>query len=137
VRFNTGLFADQPQELTMQAQNQLPKSGNSSDKSATTAPMLAQSGVSRDFHNLLADIEDLIKGATSLTGEELTEARNKLNTRIAQARAAAQDMSDSVVQRARQTATVANEYVHEQPWKALGAGIAIAFLLGFVMARRG
>ncbi|MBD9416977.1 DUF883 domain-containing protein [Pseudomonas sp. PDM16] len=119
----------------MQTQNHLPKAGNS-DKSAQRTPTLAQSGVSRDFHNLLADIEDLLEEATSLTGEELIEARDRLNTRIAEARATAQDVSDSVVQRARQTATVANEYVHEQPWRALGTGIAIAFLLGFVIARR-
>ncbi|MDD0841431.1 MULTISPECIES: DUF883 family protein [Pseudomonadaceae] len=121
----------------MQPQNHVPKSGNNSDKLDTASAMFKQSGVPRDFQNLLTDIEDLIKGATSLTGEELTEARNRLNARIAEVRVAVQNINDSVTQRARQTAAVANEYVHEQPWKALGTSVAIAFLLGFVVARRG
>lgn len=113
------------------------KTGTNTDKAISPEYALAPSGISREFNNLLADIEDLIKEATSLTGEDLTAARNKLNARIAEARAAAQVVSDSVVQRARQTAGVANDYVHEQPWKALGAGAAVAFLLGFILARRG
>lgn len=96
----------------------------------------AQSGVSREFYNFLADIEDLIKETTSLTGDELASARAKLNARVASAKATAEEVGDSIVQRAQQSASVTNAYVHEQPWKAMGAGAAIAFLLGFALARR-
>lgn len=104
---------------------------------ATNSQGGAQSNVSREFYNFLADIEDLIKETTSLTGEDLARARDKLNARIAAAKASAESVSESVGQRARQTANVTNAYVHEQPWKALGAGVAIAFLFGLVIARRG
>lgn len=96
----------------------------------------AQSSVSREFHNFLADIEDLIKETTSLTGDDLARARVKLNARIASAKASAENMGETVVQRARQTANVTNAYVHEKPWKAVGASAAIAFLFGLVIARR-
>ncbi|MEO4046036.1 DUF883 family protein [Pseudomonas sp. CAU 1711] len=121
----------------MYPSSNLPKTGSNTDKASSPEHSIVPPGVSREFNNLLADIEDLIKEATSLTGEDLAAARGKLNVRIAEARAAAQAMSDGVVQRARQTAGVANDYVHEQPWKALGASAAAAFLLGFVLARRG
>ena len=97
---------------------------------------VSMSGVSHEFQNFLADIEDLIKQTTSLTGEELAHARAKLNARVASAKASVEEMGDSLVQRAKQGANVTNEYVHEQPWKALGATTVIAFLLGIALARR-
>ncbi len=103
---------------------------------AKAASAISVSGVSREFQNFLADIEDLIKETTSLTGEELTHARARLNARVATAKASIEGMGDNIVQRAKQSATVTNEYVHEQPWKALGASTAIAFLLGIAIARR-
>lgn len=96
----------------------------------------SSSAISREFYNFLADIEDLIKETTSLTGDELASARVKLNARVAAAKASAEEIGDNIALRARQTASVTNDYVHEQPWKVLGASAAIAFLLGIVIARR-
>jgi ElaB/YqjD/DUF883 family membrane-anchored ribosome-binding protein len=94
------------------------------------------SGVSREFHSFLADIEDLVKDTTSLTGEDLAKAKAKLSARVAAARESVEDMSDAVVSRARKTAKATDQYVHEQPWKVIGASAAIAFLVGFALARR-
>ena len=92
--------------------------------------------VSREFHSFLADVEELVKDVTSLSGDDLAQAKLKLNTRIATAKAAAEAGGHSIIQRARQTAVVTNGYVREQPWMALGAGAALAFLLGRIIARR-
>jgi len=110
----------------------------SNGQSAPSKPFssVSASSVSREFQNFLADLEDLVKETTSLTGEDLAQAKEKLNTRLATAKASLEHMNESVVQRAKQSAAVTNEYVHEQPWKALGASTVIAFLLGLAVARR-
>ena len=120
----------------MYAPSNFPTTGSNTDKATSSEHSIVAPNISREFHNLLADIEDLVKDATSLTGDDLAAARSKLTARIAEARANAHMMSDGMVQRARQTAGVANEYVHEQPWRALAASAVVAFLLGFI-ARRG
>lgn len=96
-----------------------------------------QSNVSREFHNFLADIEDLIKATTSLTGEDLARATAKLSERVAAAKESVEEMGGEISHQARKTAADTNDYVHKQPWEAIGAGAAVAFLLGFVLARRG
>jgi ElaB/YqjD/DUF883 family membrane-anchored ribosome-binding protein len=111
-------------------------SNRAAGPTAMNAISAVPSAISRELHNFLADIEDLIKDTTSLSGEELAQARDKLNERIAKARASVEAASESVVQRARHTADVTNEYVHEKPWVALGAGAALAFLVGVIIARR-
>jgi ElaB/YqjD/DUF883 family membrane-anchored ribosome-binding protein len=100
------------------------------------AAKASRASMSREFHNFLADIEDLVKDTTSMTGEDLTKARAKLNERVAAAKESVEEMGNAFAKRARATATDTNAYVHEQPWKVIGAGAAIGFLLGFVLARR-
>lgn len=117
-------------------QNTTNSQGNGQSALAKAASAISISGVSHEFQSFLSDIEDLIKETTSLTGEELAHARARLNARVASAKASVEGMGDNIVQRAKQSATVTNEYVHEQPWKALGASTAIAFLLGIAIARR-
>jgi ElaB/YqjD/DUF883 family membrane-anchored ribosome-binding protein len=94
------------------------------------------SGVSLEFHNFVADIEDLIKSTTSLSGDDLASVKEKIGERIAAAKESAEEMGDALAHRAGKAVAVTNEYVHEQPWKAIGVGVAVGFLLGAVVARR-
>lgn len=91
---------------------------------------LPAANVTQQFHTFLADIEELVKDVTSLNGEELAQAKFKLNARIATAKTATEIGAGNIIQRARHTAVVTNSFVHKQPWKAVGTGAALAFLLG-------
>lgn len=102
----------------------------------STANSKSGSGVSEEFHNFIADVEDLVKDTTSLTGEDLTKAKEKLSARLASAKESLAEMSGTVVEHAKKTAKVTNTYVHEQPWKAIGIGATVGLLLGFALARR-
>ena len=125
----------------MQPQSSLLESGANGQgvrtKSAIfeTANMVS-ARASREFHNFVADIEDLISKTTSLTGEDLQKAKEQLSERIATARTYLDDISESITQRARQTATVTNKYVHDQPWAAVGIGAAVGVIVGFALASR-
>ena len=96
----------------------------------------ALSGVSREFHSFLTDIEDLIETTTSMTSEDLTRIRGEINTRVKAARESIKEAGGEVTDRARDAAKEANKYVHEQPWQAIGAGALIGLFLG-LLARRG
>lgn len=109
-----------------------------SSKSNETDAMVADatSGIAREFHNFVADIEDLLKATTTLTGDDLQKAKDKLNERIAAAKGSASEMGESVVKRARKTAETTDAYVHEQPWNAVGIGAAVGLFVGYLLARR-
>jgi ElaB/YqjD/DUF883 family membrane-anchored ribosome-binding protein len=76
---------------------------------------------------------ELIRSCSSLTVEELGRAKAKLRARIAAARAALEELSE----RARKTAKVADRYVREQPWQAIGISAGVGLLIGFLAGRRG
>lgn len=90
----------------------------------------------REFHNFLADIDSLLKESAHLTGEEFSEAREKLQARVAEARESVVVLGNELARRARKTANKANFEVHEEPWKAVGAGAVAGLLLGMLFTRR-
>lgn len=94
------------------------------------------SSISAEFQHFLADIEELVAQATSLTGEDLIRVKNTLNERITVAKASLEELSDNVIQKARNGAIATNNYVHEQPWAAVGAGATIGLLVGLLISRR-
>lgn len=91
---------------------------------------------SSEFHNFISDVEDLVKETTTLTGEDLNRAKAKLSARLAEAKESVVAVGGDIAKRAKQGAVATDDFVHEQPWKAIGAGAAIGLLIGFALARR-
>lgn len=92
--------------------------------------------VSGELKKFIADIEDLFKEGASLTGEEFNLAKEKLKTRVEDAKLSVEKLGGDIADQARKGANSTNEYVHNQPWKAIGAGAAVGLLVGFLLARR-
>lgn len=110
--------------------------GQADPSAAPTIGGVVQAGVSREFHNLFTDIEDLVKSTTSLTGDDLARAKAKLSARVAAARESLGKMGVVIADRARNTATATDGYVHERPWQAIGIGAALGLVAGYMLARR-
>lgn len=96
----------------------------------------AGTGASREFHDFVADVEDVITSNTPLTVEDLARAKERLRQHVTAAKDSIETMRRDVTDQARQTATATNRYVHENPWKSASIGAAIGLLLGFMLARR-
>ena len=121
----------------MQAKTNVTEAGvNGQGEAAPAAGTGAVAAVSREITNVLADAEDLIKATTAITGEDLVRIRAQLAKGVAAAKQSIEQMSGAVADSARKTAATTDAYVHEQPWKVIGASAAVAFLLGILVARR-
>lgn len=94
------------------------------------------SGLAREFQDFIADVEDLAKATSSLTGEELARAREKLGTRVAAAKESVEAIGGAISDQARTVARTTDSYVREHPWQAIGIGAALGLLLGVTLARR-
>ena len=101
-----------------------------------TTPDTTQSGVAREYHALLNDVEDLISSATSLTGEDLAQAKAQLSARIAAAKASIARASGAVSGQVRSGAMATDSYVRTQPWQAVGISAAAGILVGYLLGRR-
>jgi ElaB/YqjD/DUF883 family membrane-anchored ribosome-binding protein len=91
----------------------------------------ARDKMADDLKVIVSDGEELIKAAASASGEGLTAARSRLYGRVASAKARLADLSQPVVQRAKQ----ANDYVNGSPWTAVGVAAAAGLLIGLLVAK--
>ncbi len=116
---------------------ELASNGHSAGSGPTKSPATdtVPSGITQEFQNFVADMEDLIKASTSLTGEDLARAKASLNARVAAARAFVEEMPEAISVRARNTLKLADGYVREQPWQTIGITAAVGVLVGFLLGR--
>ena len=92
--------------------------------------------VSGEFHNLMADVEDLIKKVANVGDAEVARVRAKVERGLASARTAVSNSASSVRGYARDAGAATDDYVHESPWTAIGLAAAVGVLIGFFAARR-
>jgi len=90
----------------------------------------------QEFQKLIGEGEALLKSTTSLSGEALARAREGFRVQLADARTRAGELSDAAREKGRQAAVAADDYVHANPWPALGVAAGMGFLLGALITRR-
>ena len=123
----------------MQAKLNAAEPGNGQGVEAPPAALATtsrSSALSREAHNFLADIEELVKATTSLTGEDLARAKARLAERIAAAKASVEKIGGDIAEGTRRAAQATDGFVHERPWQAVGIGAGLGVLVGFLIARR-
>ena len=109
--------------------------GARSARSAVTEGAADTAPAAGELQNFIADIEDLVSSMTSLTGEDLARAKAKLNERISAAKESISEVGDEISHRARKAAHDTDEFVHQNPWQAIGIGAALGLLIGVLVAR--
>jgi ElaB/YqjD/DUF883 family membrane-anchored ribosome-binding protein len=92
--------------------------------------------IADEFKKFVSDVDNLIKETASLTGDELAQAKIKLNHRINDAKRRLNSAGSSIMDQTRKTATITNEYVHESPWAIIGASTLASFVLGVLIGHR-
>jgi ElaB/YqjD/DUF883 family membrane-anchored ribosome-binding protein len=96
----------------------------------------AGSRIAADFRTMIADSEDLLKAAATMSGDGLAAARAKFEEKVSRAKTALADASQPMFDKSRATAAAANVYVHDNPWGVIVMATALGTLAGFLAARR-
>lgn len=89
-----------------------------------------------DMKVVLADVEDLLKSAAAATGDTAVALREKAATRLKLATEKLSGLQDAALLKGKEAARVTDEYVHANPWKAVGLAAAAGFLIGLLVNRR-
>lgn len=89
-----------------------------------------------DFKAVVADAEALLKATANQGDEKLAEVRGKVEESLRVVKARMADAQAELVARTKAAARATDAYVHENPWKAVGLGAGIGFLLGLLIGRR-
>jgi ElaB/YqjD/DUF883 family membrane-anchored ribosome-binding protein len=97
---------------------------------------LAKEKLSADFRAVMDDIDALMTATTSQAEGEAKALRARIRDRLDDAKERLADAQHEAVRKAKEAAGAANDYVHDNPWQAVGVAAAIGLALGVLIGRR-
>ncbi|MCW5665609.1 MAG: DUF883 domain-containing protein [Piscinibacter sp.] len=92
--------------------------------------------LSADFHQVMDDIDALMKATTNQAEGEAKALRSRIRERLDAARDQIGHAGEEVLERGKRAVKSTDEYVHTHPWQAVGAAAAVGLALGVLIGRR-
>lgn len=89
-----------------------------------------------DLKAVISDAEELLSLTADQAGESAVKLRERVQARLVRARERLAEVQASAVERAKAAGQVADHYVHEKPWQAIGAAVAVGMVVGLLIGRR-
>jgi ElaB/YqjD/DUF883 family membrane-anchored ribosome-binding protein len=89
-----------------------------------------------DFKVVVADAEALLKATASQGGEKVAEIRAKAEESLRVAKAKMADAQAALLVKTKEAARATDVYVHENPWRAIGAAAGVGLVIGLLIGRR-
>lgn len=89
-----------------------------------------------DLRVVIADAEELMRSTAGEVGEGAAEARGRMLARLQSAKENLVHLQDAAVAKAKAAGLAADDYVHDNPWKAIGAAAGVGLVVGLLIGRR-
>jgi ElaB/YqjD/DUF883 family membrane-anchored ribosome-binding protein len=89
-----------------------------------------------DMKSLVKDAQELFHEATSATGEKADALRSKGLNLLEVALTKAQDVQTAALDTGKELASTTDDYVQENPWRAVAISAGIGLLIGLAMGRK-
>lgn len=104
-------------------------------KSARTESEASKERLIQDFRLVVADAEDLLHATAGIAGEKVSAARERIQENLAHAKTRLTEAEEEFVAKTKEAAKATDEYVHDNPWKAVGIGAAVGVIVGMLIGR--
>jgi len=82
------------------------------------------------------DVEELLRRVSNVGDKEISRLRYRVESSIDHARAATREGARIAIDNTRKAAKATDDYVHENPWKAIGVAAVGALLVGALLRRK-
>lgn len=84
---------------------------------------------------LVKDAQELFQEAAAATGEKADELRSKGMNLLDAALVKAQNVQAVAIEKSKVVAATTDEYVHENPWRAVAISAGVGLLVGVILGR--
>lgn len=89
-----------------------------------------------DLRVVISDTEELLRATAGAAGEKAGELRERIAIRLRDAKERLSDLEAAFVDKTKAAARATDDFVHEEPWKAVGVAAALGLALGVLIGRR-
>jgi ElaB/YqjD/DUF883 family membrane-anchored ribosome-binding protein len=91
---------------------------------------------SQEVSNLMTDVEDLVGRIGDAADPEIARLRAKVEQGVATARKSLARGAEQAQRKAQDVMDAGDEYVHDEPWKAIGVAALAGLVAGLMVNRR-
>lgn len=106
-----------------------------STKLAGVENEISKEKLMQDLRVVVSDAEELLRATAGQAGEKASAARERIQDSLIAAKARLIAAEEAVVARTKQAAKATDEYVHENPWKAVGIAAGVGLVIGMLISR--
>jgi ElaB/YqjD/DUF883 family membrane-anchored ribosome-binding protein len=98
--------------------------------------MEAREKLMTDLKQAVQDAETWLRNAAAAKTDDLGMVKAKFEDTLRTAKRDLLKLEDSMLARGKMAAQATDNYVHDNPWKAVATGAAIGVIVGLLIARR-
>ena len=89
-----------------------------------------------DLRLVVTDAEELLRATAGQAGEKVAAARARAGESIDAAKARIAQAGYAAASQTREAAKATDEYVHDNPWTAIGVAAAVGLVIGVLLAKK-
>ena len=89
-----------------------------------------------DLKVVVSDAEELLRATAGAAGEKVGELRERMTVRLRDAKERLIDAEAALIDKTKAAARATDDFVHDEPWKAVGVAAALGLALGVLIGRR-
>jgi ElaB/YqjD/DUF883 family membrane-anchored ribosome-binding protein len=89
-----------------------------------------------NMKSVVSDVEEVLRATADVAGDKIGELRERIADRLRDAKLRIADAEETLLVRTRAAARATDDYVAENPWRAVGIAAGIGLLLGVIIGRR-
>ncbi|MCL2021312.1 MAG: DUF883 family protein [Betaproteobacteria bacterium] len=89
-----------------------------------------------DLKAVVSDAEEILKSTADVAGEKMSQLRTRIEAHLKDAKAKLAEVEVVLLDKTKACARATDDFVHEQPWKAVGIAALVGVACGVLISRR-
>lgn len=89
----------------------------------------------QDLRMVVADAEELLRATASQAGEKVSAAHERIQGHLDAAKERLEDAEAMMIEKTKAAALATDEYVHDNPWRAVGIAAGVGLVVGMLISR--
>jgi ElaB/YqjD/DUF883 family membrane-anchored ribosome-binding protein len=102
----------------------------------TSESTIARQKLSEDLKAVIADTEELLKATAGQVDDKIKSTRLRVEETLRSAKSHVDNMEHATIEKVKAAAKATDQYVHNNPWPAIGIAAGIGLIVGWIVGRK-